>query len=152
MPYLTGAEIATHLAARFPDLAEVTVGDGDAEIASAELDGSGPFIGSRLSDDQELAFPRDTKPNGDENTDETVPAAPLDWVALNAYRITTNDEPGVKSYSRDGVSETFVSPMLSIIERRMERLLSPYLASGHMSVGVDSTFDSNSASWSIPWP
>lgn len=125
--YLTGAEIATRLAARFPDLPEVTVGDGDAEIASAELDAAGPFIGGRLDSDQEHAFPRSVTPAGETNEDTDPPDAVLDWVALNAYRVSRADAPAVTSESARGVSVTYASPAPSQAERRMAGLLAPYL-------------------------
>jgi hypothetical protein len=145
--YLTGEEIAARLLDRFTITA--TVGDGDAAIASAELDGAGLFIGSRLDPDQEHAFPRSVTPGGVENEDTTVPDAILDWVALCAYRISEVDAPAVKSWSRSGVSETYASSMPSQSERRMANLLNPYLATGNSTLTVSSSFNTDSRL--LPW-
>jgi len=156
MPYLTGAEIAERLTERFPNLPEVTVGDGDAEIASAELDGSGPFIGGRLAEDQELAFPRDTLPNGDENTEDDVPDAILDWVALNAAQISRDEAPGIKSESRSGLSVTYSGATRSPFARRKSGLLIPWLRPGYATTEVASTFNNgysdSFAWWELPTP
>lgn len=135
--YLTADAIASRLDDRFGIEAEIA--PGDAEMASYELDSQGPFIGARQDSEQEMAFPRTLNPNGTENEDTTIPAAVLDWVALCAYRITGGDAPGIVSRSRSGLSESYSRPVVDKNERRMNRLLWPYLASGHASVGIDST-------------
>ena len=139
--YLDGEEIAERLLDRFNITA--TVGDGDAAIASAELDSASPFIGERQDSEQEHAFPRSVTPAGETNEDTDPPDAVLDWVALNAYRVSSTDAPAVLSWSRSGVSETYASPAPSQAERRMTGLLQPYLRySGYTSTSYPRTFES----------
>jgi hypothetical protein len=51
----------------------------------------------------------------------------LDWVALCAYRLATNDAPPVTSESAGSVSRSFAAPKPSQTGRRMAALLDPYL-------------------------
>ena len=124
--YLTASQAETRLYSRFN--IETTVTDGDVEIASDELDAGTPFIGTKLVTDgtQEREFPRSVNPDGTTNEATTPPDAVLDWVALAAYQLTSDDSPAVTSASADGVSLTFASADTSPTERRMAYLLSPY--------------------------
>lgn len=134
--YLTEAQAEARLDSRFG--IEAAPLQGDIDIASSELESSGPFIGRKLVTDgtQVLAFPRSQNPDGTTNTDTTVPDAILDWVALNSYRIHSDDAPAVTSWSRSGVSESYAYPAPSQAERRMEYLLAPYLLRVGQRVGV----------------
>lgn len=140
-PYLTNTLIATRLTSRFAVTATITV--GDADIASDDLDSSGPFIGERQADGQERAFPRSISPDGTDNTNPAIPDAILDWVALRAYQLSTDEDPPVQSEAVIDRSLTFTSPKISQTEKRKERLLDPYLANagGFSTIGVTSTFD-----------
>ena len=124
--YLTASDAETRLYSRFN--IETTVTDGDVEIASDELDAQTPFIGTKLVTDgtQIREFPRSLNPDGTANEDTDPPEAVLDWVALAAYQLTSDDSPAVTSASADGVSLTFARPDTSPTERRMERMISPY--------------------------
>lgn len=138
MPYLSTAEAETRLEDRYEIITTLTVGDVDA--ASWELDANGPFIGERLSSTQELAFPRNLNPDGTENTDTDVPERILDWVALKSYQLTSNEQPGIISESIGMASWTFGKPVSSQSERRMEHLISPYVAEGGNTITVASSF------------
>jgi hypothetical protein len=132
--YLSASEIEDRLDLRFGITA--TIQEGDADIASDELDAMGPFIGYKLDSEQERAFPRTINPDGTENTDEDPPAAILDWIALAAYHTTTEETPGITSESIGSTSRSYASPKVSQTERRMERLLEPYfLKVGHLRTG-----------------
>lgn len=125
--YLTSSEAETRLYSRFNITATLT--DGDVEIASAELDSMAPFIGTKKVTDgtQELAFPRSVNPDGTENASSTPPDAVLDWVALCAYRIVSDDSGAITSASADGVSISYASPKVSQAGRRMAYQIEPYL-------------------------
>ena len=134
--YLTGIECEIRLGDRFNLEYEVT--DGDAEIASQELDAMGPFIGSKLDSEQENAFPRSINPDGTENVSEDPPAVILDLVALSAYRLAADDAPALSSRSVQDLSESYAVPRQSQAERRMAGLagsLSPYLLRSGRRVG-----------------
>lgn len=126
-PYLTATELEVRLASRFGITAEVT--DGDADIASDELDASGPFVGERQAGGQVRAFPRTLNPDGTDNASAEVPPAVLDWVTLRAYALSVDEEPAVKSESIMDSTTVYAEPRRSQTERRMERLLAPYRAS-----------------------
>lgn len=103
--------------------------EGDLDIASSELDSMAPFIGTKLVTDgtQALAFPRNENPDGTTSALTDPPDAILDWVALNAYRLSVGDPPAITSRSARGLSESFAYPKSSQNDRRMEYLLEPYL-------------------------
>lgn len=140
MAYLTSTQIQTRLTSRFELTA--TVSEGDADIASASLDASGPFIGAKLDEVQEGQFPRDTKPDGTASTSTAVPESVLDWVALRAYQLATDEESAIQSESISDWRATYAAPKVSQTERRMENLLRPYLADlpGLSSIEVASSF------------
>lgn len=124
--YLTTEEAQTRLSERYGITATLTT--GDVEAASDELDDMTPFIGSRYSDDiniQARPFPRDETLSGD--GEGAVPERVLDWVALRAYQLATDEEPPVTSESAGGVSVSYKTPKVSQTDRRMAALLSPYL-------------------------
>ena len=101
--------------------------DGALEVASANLDASGPFISGRYAAGQVLAFPRSVTRAGD--TAGVVPERVLDWVALEAYRADVDDDPPVSSVSLPTTgSLTFARPKTSHPERLQRSLLKPYLA------------------------
>lgn len=126
MSYLTEEEAEARLDERYGIAAAPLI--GDLEIASSELDSLGPFIGTQLVTDgtQTLAFPRSENPDGTTNAQTDPPDAILDWVALNAYRISVDDPPAITSRSARGLSESYAYPKGSQNERRMAYLLAPY--------------------------
>lgn len=140
MAYLTTAAAESRLEDRYEIITTLTVGDLDA--ASWELDASGPFIGERLDSSgvQELAFPRDLNPDGTENTDTDVPARILDWVALKAYQLTSDESSSITSESIGMASWTYATPRHSQNETRMKYLIWPYLATGGKTITVTSSF------------
>lgn len=139
-PYLTASEIEDRLDLRFA--ISTTIQEGDADIASDELDAMGPFIGYKQDSEQERYFPRTINPDGTENTDTDPPPAVLDWIALFAYHTTTPSEatPGIMSESIGNTSRSYASPKISQTERRMERLLQPYFLKVGQRVGAYDTW------------
>lgn len=125
MPYLTNTEIAARLLARFGITA--TVAAADADIATTELDQSGPFIGTKKDATQALAFPRSVNPDGTTNEATAPPDAILDAVALLAYQAASDEGPPVTSESVSGVSVTYAKPAVPLSTRRVQALVSPYL-------------------------
>jgi hypothetical protein len=99
---------------------------GDLRLASDALDSMAPFEGERALVDQEREFPR-VYLVGDSRAAATVPDAVLDWVALKAYALSTEHEPGVRSEGAGRVSVSYSEPKRSQLERRMEGLIEPYL-------------------------
>jgi hypothetical protein len=136
--YETNEQMQTRLSQRFGITAEITV--GDADIASNDVDSLGPFIGSRLADDQERQFPRNVNPDGSTNAVTDPPEAVLDWVALRAYQLSNDEDPAIKSETVGRASVVYLRGKLSRIERRMSGLLTPYLISGFGTIEVASTF------------
>jgi hypothetical protein len=140
-PYLTHEDIVARLLARFQLEAEIA--PADADIASFELDSSGPFIGAKLDEAQPHQFPRDEAPDGTPSTSEDIPDAVLDWVSLRAYQLSSDEAPAVKQESAGRVSVTYADPKLSQSQNRMERLLVPYLSTldvgGSWTLGVASS-------------
>lgn len=124
--YLTADQIIDRLADRFGITALVL--DGDAEVASDQLDALRPFVGTKLVTDgsQEREFPRSVNPDGTTNVATTPPSAVLDWVAMCAYRLATDDAPPVTSEGAGSVNISYATPKPSQAERRMEYLLAPY--------------------------
>lgn len=156
MPYLTADQAIDRLDERYGITATIT--DGDIDAASWELDASGPFIGERLVSTQELAFPRNLNPDGTVNAEEDIPERILDWVALKAYQLTSNEDPGIISESIGISSWTFGRPASSQSERRMEYLIRPYLDRGANTTTVGSSFDTRIYDenypyrWGLPLP
>lgn len=140
MAYLTSTQIQTRLTSRFE--LSATVNEGDADIASADLDASGPFVGAKQDEAQEEQFPRNTNPDGTANTSTTVPEPVLDWVALRAYELASDEDPAIQSEGISDLRVTYASPRISQTQRRMENLLRPYLADvpGLSSIEVASSF------------
>ncbi len=116
-PYLTADQVIDRLSDRFGYDAEIL--DGDADMASDDLDSMRPFTGYRTVDTQEREFPRDAA--------TVVPAAVLDWIALRAYELSIEHEPGVKSEGAGRVNVSYNEPKRSQLERRMDGLIEPYL-------------------------
>lgn len=85
-----------------------------------------PFEGERAHRDQEREFPR-VYFVGDSRAGATVPDALLDWVALKAFELSTEHEPGVRSEGAGRVNVSYSEPKRSQLERRMEGLIGPYL-------------------------
>lgn len=125
--YLTPAAAEARLWSREKIDATLTV--GDVEAASAEVDASGPFIGTKkvLDGTQERAFPRSVRPDGMENAASTPPDAVLDAVALLAYHSASGEGPAVTSESMDGVSVTYANPAEPVALSRARTLLQPWL-------------------------
>jgi hypothetical protein len=97
---------------------------GDLDIAASNLDSRAPFVGEKTHPDQLHQFPRKGIVSGE---DDHVPEEVLDWVALRAYQLATDDKPAVSSERADEVSVTYRFPKRSQTEKRMARLLTPYL-------------------------
>ena len=148
MAYETSDQMETRLEDRFGITA--TVYEGDAEIASDELDALRPFIGSKLDSDQEREFPRSINPDGTTNEDTDVPERVLDWVALKAYTLANVDVPAITSESIGSTSRSYSTPKIDQSERRMSVLIEPYL----LKVGQTLTGSSTWRTWeSYPdWP
>jgi len=127
--YLTPNQAEARLWADHGIEAELTA--GELRIASRELD-SKPLTGTAYDPvSQSLEFPRSITVPGDEVG--VVPEAILDWVALRAYQLATEDEPAVSSESAGRVSVSYFRPKVSQLERKMRRLLAPYLAEVHIA-------------------
>lgn len=124
MAYLTAEQAAQRLYDRYNINAELV--QADVDIASYALDDMGPFVGNKYVDDgtQVEAFPRTTTVVGD--TEGVAPERVLDWVALKAYELATNEAPPVKSESAGRVSVTYELPKVSQNQKRMYRLIAPY--------------------------
>ncbi len=122
--YLTKAQAEDRLLARYG--IDTTLGTGDVDAASDELDASGPFISQKKDSAQARAFPRSLLLDGTDNTAGTVPDAVLDAVALLAYHAASNEGPAVTAESMDGVSATYATPAEPLAFRRVRALLSPY--------------------------
>lgn len=101
---------------------------GSLELASDALDNSGPFRGLRYAGSAQVrAFPRTVTVAGD--TIGQVPDRVKRWVALESYRLGTNDEPPITSINLTSAgSVTYASPKAPKAERLQGVLLSPYLS------------------------
>lgn len=124
--YLTTIDAELRLDDRYGITA--TISQGDIDAASDELDSMMPFVGYRYSTDTDVQtrqFPRATTLDGD--TEGEVPPRILDWVALRAYQLATDEGPAVTSEGAGGVSVSYANPKVSQTEKRMMGLLSPYL-------------------------
>ncbi len=122
--YLTAAEAEDLLLSRYGIDASLLPGHVDA--ASGNLDGGGPYYGYKVSSTQPLAFPRSYTAPGD--TANTLPENVKAWVALEAYKLSKADEPGVTSKSVDGIgSKSYARPGIPIEVRLQSGLLTPYL-------------------------
>lgn len=121
--YLSDTEAAARLQDRYNITAAPVL--GDLEAASGELDAS-PLVGWRYDLNQEREFPRSVTLAGD--VEGEVPEAVLDWVALRAYQLLEDESPAVQSEGARGVNVSYAEPKLSQTEKRMKRLLAPYLA------------------------
>ena len=126
-PYLTQQEAADRLSTY--EL-EAYPTDGALIAASRRLDRSGPFKGARLEVTQEHAFPRTYTHEGD--TENLVPGAILDWVALEAMKLSTiqsgGDKPPISSISHpDAGSVTYARPKIANEAYLQAGLLDPYL-------------------------
>ena len=124
MSYLTSSEASMRLSDF--DL-DGYPAQGLLNVASRRLDSLGPFVGDRLDHDQVLAFPRDVTLDGD--TPGEVPDAVKDFVALEAFRLSQDDDVTTQSASIGGnISMTFARPATSREERIQRRLIHRYLA------------------------
>jgi hypothetical protein len=156
LAYLTINEAEIRLEDRFGITTSLLAGDVDA--ASYALDAHGPFIGERLDSEQGQAFPRTLNPDYTANAEEDVPERILDWVALKSYQLSAEEEPGVVSESIGMASVSYSSPKTSQTERRLEFLISPYLARGAQTTTVGSSFDTEIYQenypyrWGLPLP
>lgn len=130
MAYLTPQQAHDRLSTyEFDSLPSV----GALELASRKLDTQGPFRGARYTMPQPLAFPRSFTVEGD--TEGEVPDAILDWVAIEAHKLTGassggsgGDKPPVSSVSHSGAgSVTYARPKVSLENQIQAALLSPYL-------------------------
>lgn len=121
--YLTTSEAMARLGKY--GIQEAGIHEGDLELASDAVDGAGPFVGYRYSDEQERMFPRSETAPGD--TEGEVPGRILDAVALMAYSETEEGgDVAVKSESVLDHSITYDRPAVSQSRRRIFPLLAPY--------------------------
>lgn len=143
--YLTADNAATHLYERFGVTTELY--DADLEIASDEVDRSGPFIGERYAPvaTQPRAFPRSVNPDGSTVTGSTVPDGVLDAVVCLAYALKRGETLGVTSESTLDRSLTYPSPLQSRWILRAKMALDPYRRQYGYPVG---TYGSSDA---VPW-
>ncbi len=103
--YLTREQAEDRLLSRYGFDASLL--SGHAQAAGNRLDGFAPFSGLTLA--------------------EELPEAVLDWVALEAYKLSRGDEPGVIAKSVAGLgSKTYARPSRAQAERLQEGLLAPY--------------------------
>lgn len=131
-PYLTKAQAVTRLSD--PDTgygytaaeAGIITG-GDLRAASDELDAMSPFIGARPDDDQVREWPRQLRLRGTPGDPAETPDPVLDWVALKAFELSADEDPAIKSHSVLDESITYAVPAASKTQKRMARLLDPYL-------------------------
>jgi hypothetical protein len=114
--YQTVAEAEARLQTRFNITAELTI--GDVMLAGLDLDGLAPFEGEKTDPGQAREFPRD-------GAAET-PDAVLDWVALRAYALVSEEREGVTRRRVDVLSVEH-APAYSQTARRLQKLLDPYL-------------------------
>ena len=122
--YLTQRHAEDRLLARYGLEAELW--NGHLEAASFALDAMGPFVGARYASTQTLAFPRSVTIGEDVEGD--APDAVLDWVSLEAYKLSRDDEPGISSVSVQHLgSKTFSRPKVDRATRLQAGLLTPYL-------------------------
>ncbi len=121
-PYLTEEQARARLAEY--GIAPDVLTRGDLRVASNELDVM-PLIGERYADGQGRAFPRSVTRPGD--VEGEIPGAVLDWIALRAYQLSSDEDPTVTSEGAGSVSVSYARPKLSQTEKRMARLLAPYL-------------------------
>jgi hypothetical protein len=124
--YLTDQEAHNRLSAFEIDSLPT---DGALEVASRRLDSLGPFKGARYTSPQERAFPRTY--TYEEDTEGQVPAAILDWVALEAHRLSNTtgggDQPPISSISHAAAgSVTYARPKISREASLQQGLLHPY--------------------------
>jgi len=117
--YMTPMEAEDRILGRYGiDVGLTAINIGDVMSASQSLDELAPFVGEPADPDQE--FPR--------SGETEVPAAVLDWVALEAYRLSRAEEPPTISKSVQSLgAKTYARPMISREERIQYRLLHPYL-------------------------
>jgi hypothetical protein len=117
--YMTPMEAEDRVLGRYGiDVGLRAIHIGDVMSASQSLDASAPFVGEPADQGQE--FPR--------SGETEVPASILDWVALEAYRLSRAEEPPTISKSVQSLgARTYARPMLSREERIQSRLLHPYL-------------------------
>lgn len=122
-PYLTlDTAIPRLVAYNVDESALDTLTEPDLRLASDEVDSKGPFLGAR-PEDQERQFPRLDPETGE--AEASVPDAVLDWVALRALQIATDEAPAVRSEGAGRVSVSYFAPKVPQIERRMSALLKP---------------------------
>ncbi len=114
--YQTVAEAEARLQTRYNLEASLTI--GDVMLASLDLDGLAPFEGEKTDSGQAREFPRD----GDTETPDAV----LDWVALRAYALVSEEKEGVTRRRVDVLSIEH-APAYSRTARRLQKLLDPYL-------------------------
>lgn len=104
--YLTATEAEARLQTRYNITAELT--EGDVEAGESALEELAPF-----------ETPLDQY--------DTLPNALLDYVALYAYILATDELPGIQSENVGGTSSTYATPRQSQAAHRMDRLVAPYL-------------------------
>ncbi len=133
MPHITRSAAEARLGARF-DL-EIELLDVHVEMAEQSLKSMGPFSGYRYGASQANLFPRTVLFDGD--TENVVPAAVLDYLALYAaYAATYDETTPVTSQSLSGVgSRSFARPKTTKLET-YTRMAAAGLGKYQRNIGV----------------
>ncbi len=127
-PYLTTTDAQNRLSTRF-DIGSPALTSGDVDSASDDLDLMGPFVGVKDGPGtQNRQFPRSVTLAGD--TAGVVPDRILDWVALRAYQLATEDRPAIVSEGVLADRVKYARPKKGRVERLMASLLKPYKRGG----------------------
>lgn len=158
--YMTGQQAVQLLQSRYPTFSVSVLGDGDLLVASMALDEEGPFEGVKLTPEQDRQWPR-TFMYGWPNIvaspspllvsraypgawyldyEGVVPQQVLDWVALEAYRLTALDQDRVVVKETVGGATVVYAPgvdyprgQMSQLDRRQAALIAPWLRrDGHV--------------------
>ena len=126
-PYLTTTDAQNRLSTRF-DIGSPALTGGDVDSASDDLDAMGPFVGARHTSGQARQFPRSVTLTGD--AAGVVPDRILDWVALRAYQLATEDRPAIVSEGVLADRVKYARSKKGRVERLMASLLKPYKRGG----------------------
>jgi hypothetical protein len=118
MSYFETTEAAVQRLSQRFGIENAVLTAGDLEVASDELDANAPFVGTR-PEGQHRQFPREGE--------EEVPPAVLDWVALRALQLSSDEEPAVKHERAGRVGVTYLHGKVSQNERRARARIVPLL-------------------------
>ncbi len=133
MAHITRSAAEARLSSRF-DL-EIELLDAHVEMAERALKSMGPFSGYRYGATQTNLFPRTVLYDGD--TENVIPGAVLDYLALYAaYAATYDETTPVTSQSLSGVgSKSYARPKTTKLET-YTRMASAGLGKYQRHIGV----------------